>query len=104
MNAFGGGYDFSTLATTGVERVEVVRGPQSALFGADALGGVVQVVTRSGGAPWAEATLEGGSVRHAARDGIDGAARTAAGRWGGAGGALDERRVTRGSRRQLESW
>jgi outer membrane cobalamin receptor len=61
VNAFGGGFDFSTLTTAGVDRIEVVRGPQSALFGADALGGVVQVVTRSGGRPTADASLEGGS-------------------------------------------
>jgi outer membrane cobalamin receptor len=60
-NAFGGGYDFSTLSTSGVERVEVVRGPESALFGADAIGGVVSVVTRLGGAPRVEGSIEGGS-------------------------------------------
>ena len=38
-----------------VERVEIVRGPQSALYGADAIGGVVQVITRSGGPPSASA-------------------------------------------------
>ncbi len=60
-NTFGGGYDFSTLSTTGVERVEVVRGPESALFGADAIGGVVSVVTRLGGSPRVEGSIEGGS-------------------------------------------
>jgi outer membrane cobalamin receptor len=60
-NAFGGGYDFSTLTTADVERIEVVRGPESALFGADAMGGVVQVVTRSGGRPRGGASLEAGS-------------------------------------------
>jgi outer membrane cobalamin receptor len=60
-NAFGGGFDFSTLSTSDVERIEVVRGPQSALFGADAMGAVVQVVTRSGGRPQADAAVEAGS-------------------------------------------
>lgn len=50
-NAFGGGFDFSQLALGGVEQIEVVRGPQSALFGSDAIGGVVQLVTRHGGPP-----------------------------------------------------
>jgi vitamin B12 transporter len=56
----GRAVDLSTLSLDGVERVEVVRGPQSALFGADALAGVVQVVTRPGG-PRARASLGVGS-------------------------------------------
>lgn len=40
-----GGYDWAFLPTEGVERVEVVRGPFSALYGGDAAGGVVQVLT-----------------------------------------------------------
>lgn len=40
-----GGYDWSFLPTDGVERVEVVRGPFSALWGGDAAGGVVHVLT-----------------------------------------------------------
>src|SRR5581483_4075763 len=39
-NSFGGGYDFAHLSVAGVDRVEVVRGPQRALFGADAIGAV----------------------------------------------------------------
>jgi outer membrane cobalamin receptor len=61
-NAFGGGYDFSGLTTADIDRIEVVRGPQSALFGADAMGGVVQVVTRSGGRPRGTASVEAGSL------------------------------------------
>jgi outer membrane cobalamin receptor len=61
VNLFGGGYDFSTLAAGDVERVEVVRGPQSALFGADAIGGVVQVISRTGGPFRVGAAAEGGS-------------------------------------------
>ena len=41
-----GGVDLSSLGTANVERVEIVRGPFSALYGSEALGGVVQVVTR----------------------------------------------------------
>lgn len=48
---FGGGFDWAFLPTEGVARVEVVRGPFSALYGGDAVGGVVQVLTgRSRGA------------------------------------------------------
>jgi vitamin B12 transporter len=39
-----GGYDWSLMPTAGLERVEVVRGPFSALWGADAIGGVINVV------------------------------------------------------------
>ena len=49
------------MPITDVERIEVVRGPQSALYGADAIGGVVQIVTRHGGAPMVSGEVEGGS-------------------------------------------
>lgn len=46
-----GDFDFSTLLPSAIERVEVLRGPQSALYGSDAIGGVVNIMTRSGGGP-----------------------------------------------------
>src|SRR5262245_29019625 len=61
VNSFGGGYDFGHLATTAVERIEVARGAQSAIFGSDALGGVVQVITKRDGPPRASGLIEGGS-------------------------------------------
>lgn len=60
-NAFGGSLDLSQVPLHDVDRVEVVRGSQSALYGSDAIGGVVQVVTRAGGHPAVRAQLEGGS-------------------------------------------
>ncbi len=42
-----GNFDISRLPASMVERVEVVKGPQSTLFGSDAMGGVVNVITRS---------------------------------------------------------
>ena len=39
-NAFGGGLDLSQVPLQDVDRIEVVRGPQSALYGSDAIGGV----------------------------------------------------------------
>lgn len=43
---FFSGYDFSALTTENIERIEIVRGPFSALYGSDALGGVIQIFTR----------------------------------------------------------
>jgi outer membrane cobalamin receptor len=60
-NAFGGGIDLSQVPLADVERIEVVRGPQSALYGSDAMGGVVQVITRRGGRPSTNGRIEGGS-------------------------------------------
>lgn len=54
-----GGFDWSFLPTEGVDRVEVVRGPFSALYGSEAIGGVVQVLT--GGTSGTRVALEGGS-------------------------------------------
>jgi vitamin B12 transporter len=57
------GYDFSSLTTANVERIEVVRGPFSALYGSDALGGVIQIFTRPAGSrPGASAKLEAGNA------------------------------------------
>lgn len=46
-NTRGGSFDFSTLAISDVERIEIVRGPQSAIYGSDALAGVVNIVSRA---------------------------------------------------------
>jgi outer membrane cobalamin receptor len=61
-NSFGGGFDFAHLSVANVDRIEIVRGPQSALYGSEAIGAVVQVITRRGGAPTMEGVLEGGSL------------------------------------------
>lgn len=59
-NSFGGGLDLSQVPLHNVDRIEVVRGSQSALYGSDAIGGVIQIVTRSGGRPSAQAQVETG--------------------------------------------
>lgn len=43
-----GSFDWSNLSTADIERIEIVRGPQSSLYGADAMGGVIQIFTRTG--------------------------------------------------------
>ena len=60
-NAFGGGYDFAHLPIVNIDRIEVVRGPQSALYGSNAIGSVIRVITKRGGPPSAEGSFEGGS-------------------------------------------
>lgn len=88
LNGFGGGLDLGLLPFADVEQVEIVRGPQSAVFGSDAIGGIVHLTTRHGGPPSAGAQVEGGgqsTVR------VVGGVRGAAGRWSfGAGGERNQ--------------
>ncbi|HWD68011.1 MAG TPA: TonB-dependent receptor, partial [Caulobacteraceae bacterium] len=57
-----GAYDFGQGLTAGVEKIEVLRGPESSLYGADALGGVINIVTPDGdGRPSLTLSAEGGS-------------------------------------------
>jgi vitamin B12 transporter len=58
----GSQFDFASLTTDNVERIEILRGPQSALYGSDAIGGVVNVITKRGeGPPTVRLRGEGGS-------------------------------------------
>jgi len=41
-----GNLDLSRLSTTGVERIEIVKGPQSTLYGSEAMGGVINIIRR----------------------------------------------------------
>ena len=60
-SAGAGEFDFANLEAVDIERIEVLRGPQSALYGSDALGGVINIITRKGRTPKASLSLEGGS-------------------------------------------
>jgi vitamin B12 transporter len=60
-NSRGGGYDFSNLNSARIERIEIVRGAQSALYGSDALAGVINIVTRRPtGGHQQQLSIEGG--------------------------------------------
>jgi vitamin B12 transporter len=62
VNDPGGAVDLADLTTDNVERIEIVRGPVSVLYGSDAVSGVVQIFTRRGaGATRGDVTLRAGS-------------------------------------------
>jgi vitamin B12 transporter len=57
-----GTFDLSSVSPDLIERIEIVRGPQSTLYGADAIGGVVNIITKRGsGDPTGFLSVEGGT-------------------------------------------
>jgi vitamin B12 transporter len=56
-------FNFSDLTLINIERIEILRGPQSTLYGSDALGGVINIITKRGarGAPRLSVSAEAGS-------------------------------------------
>jgi len=77
---FAGEFDFGTLVADDAARIEVLRGQQSAIYGSDAIGVVIQYITATGrDAPGLSARVEGGSFGT-----VNGAARIA-----GVAGTID---------------
>lgn len=70
-----GGFNFAHLLAVDIDRIEIVRGPLSTLYGSDAIGGVVNIITRRGaGKPTASASIEAGSFNtYLGQAGIEGA-------------------------------
>jgi len=60
----GRSFDFATLPVENIERIEIVRGPGSTLYGSDAMGGVIHIITRRGaGKPSGRLSAEAGSFK-----------------------------------------
>jgi vitamin B12 transporter len=81
-----GDFNFADFALEDIERVEVIRGPQSGIYGANAHAGVISIVTKSGRGltrPEASVRFEGGAMQSGA---VGASVRGAA---GGAYGALN---------------
>ena len=73
VSAPGAGFDFGTLTTGGIERIDVLRGSNSVVWGSAAIGGVIAVQTRE--LNGLEANAEGGSRGSFAGDGAAGLAK-----------------------------
>ena len=60
-----GAFDFANLPTDGIDRIEIVRGPQSTLYGSEALAGVIQIFSRRGAdGPRFRGLAEAGEASH----------------------------------------
>ena len=77
VNAFGGNFDFAHIPAEALDRVEVISGPQSAIYGPYANSGAINFVTREADSPPALDILAEGGSNYERRFGISGTARLA---------------------------
>ncbi|HKZ57533.1 MAG TPA: TonB-dependent receptor [Thermodesulfovibrionales bacterium] len=57
-----GSFDFSGVNTDDIERIEIVKGPQSTFYGSEAIAGVINIITKKGvGKPEVDLSFESGS-------------------------------------------
>ena len=77
VNPPGEFFDFAHLTTTNIERIEIVRGPSSVLYGADAVTSTIHIITRKGeGKPSGNLMFEGGTFNtYLFRGGLQGEAK-----------------------------
>lgn len=62
VSTVGGGPDLANISTDNVERIEIVRGAQSVIYGSDAIGGVINIITKKqSSVPEGYFSVEGGS-------------------------------------------
>jgi outer membrane cobalamin receptor len=73
VNAFGGNFDFAHIPAEELDHVEVISGPQSAIYGEYANSGVINFVTREPDSPLAIDILAEGGSNYERRFGISGA-------------------------------
>jgi outer membrane cobalamin receptor len=97
-NARGGSFDFSNFDVADIERVEIARGPYSAVYGGDALAGVVNIVTRRAAPDKTRASLDAMGGGYDVRElSFDASGPLGAHAWNFGAGDSREGEVTRGN-------
>lgn len=86
-----GRFDFGAIPAENIERIEILRGPQSALYGSDAIGGVINIITRRGDGP-----LQTGGLLEFGSDSINKQSVTARGQVGKGGLSFSATRLRNG--------
>lgn len=98
-NARGGSFDFSSIDIADVGRVEIARGPYSAVYGGDALAGVINIVTRQSAPASSHAAIDAMGGAYGVHElALDSGGPLGAGHWSLGAGDSHEGEVVRGNR------